>query len=75
MTEPLFSDSQKTRLAQQKVLYEHNLAEAKKFAQCSLNAASALLEILQLLRESVERIRTQKEMAEVLTRLQVNARI
>ncbi len=75
MAEPLFSDGQKTALAQHKVLYEHNLLAAKLYAQCSLQAAVALLEILQIFADAVERIRNQKELTEFQHRLYLNTRI
>jgi len=75
MAEPLFSDKQKNKLAQHKVLYKHNLSQASQYAQCSLQAASALFELCVIFAEVVERIRSQKEMVEFLRRLQDNVKI
>ena len=75
MADPLFSDKQKTKLAQHKMLYNHNLSQASQFAQCSLQAATSLLELCILFVEAIERIRTQKEMTDFLRRLRDNVKI
>lgn len=75
MAEPLFSDSQKTELAKHKMLYQHNLSKAKAHAQCSLQAASSLMELYVVFSDAVERIRSQKEMLEFQRRLSDNVGI
>ena len=75
MATPLFSEKQKTELAQHKMLHQHNLGQAKKFALCSLQAHQALLELYLVFVDVVEKIRSKKEMTEFLRRLSENADI
>lgn len=75
MREPLFSDSEKNKLAGFKVLYQHNLAEAKRYAACSLHAAEALANILRIFASVVDKIRTPKNVSYIVDRLKDNSGI
>lgn len=75
MSQPLFSDNEKNKLAGYKVLYQHNLAEARRYAECSLYAAEALANILRLFITAVEKIRIPKNVSYLVTRLKDNAGI
>jgi len=73
--EPLFSDQQTTLLAEKKFLRKENLALARRYEICSLQAAEAFDEMLQIFLSAVERVRNQKELSEFLLRLKENAGI
>ncbi len=75
MSEPLFSDIEKNKLAGFKVVYKHNLAEARRYALCSLQAAEALSQIIRLFSSVIEKIRTPKNVTYILVRLKDNSDI
>jgi len=75
VNQPIFSDKDKNQLAGFKMLYQHNLAEAKRHAPCSLQAAEALANILRMFASAVEKIRTPKNVSYILSRLKDNSDI
>lgn len=75
MSEPLFTDTEKNKLAGYKFLYQHNTLEARRYAQCSLQAAEALGNILRLFISAAEKIRTPKNISYILARLKDNSGI
>jgi hypothetical protein len=61
---------EKTMLAGFVVTYETNLAQAKKYPICSLQAATALGEIIQFFWDKADRPRNEKEFFDLVNRFQ-----